>query len=1440
MQPDNILPSPAPNIAFYGKTRHKTTGLPISGVELSWIARLNGHFVGKQRAIVLGNAVSGEKGSFCISLNDDPEAVSAYRLLDVSDSSRSEIVATNAGVVSEAVTVRSKMARDIVIEVESKAKASAPARQLKSLAEFLAVNRIGAAGELQRQIAEPVRESPVREWSLSARLKSLAELDIEMKDKDIEGGKGQWQSLDLDIMAGGDLKGSIRDGIIIPDRYPDRPFAEKSNLALYRDYLRGIWVSAAGFMHEQAAFSSGPVPTRTRLEHQLNNRLHQNFRIWSEIAAPAPRLLAGILKSALAAPTEFGGFGKASTDIPAKATNQSDDDYLAALVTLSGTSRAELEKRFRVSFEPAPGEQTTPIQLNVDALRGFLSDSFQGPVDPYDATPDAKDGARRTIILRSFAGKAPFYLQYEEWLERQKAFHCENLFDVRKTIPYFSPPFRNEFAGMWGGQDIDYSSRSDDFVENDQVPQRAPEEGVAPIPARIFEFIDKLHGAIWQIDNNDYGGAATSLNILDVAGGGVLSRLLAHDFYRSEYVFQSASYGEMNRAINLEDRAGIDTSTPEGLAALEGFFRAPDFPLYNPFWPTGRPEANIQMDPVETMARNKAKTEFAALCVHWLFYVNQVTIPIQRARIAQALGDHAGAARILCKLTGVVVGVAEPETPDVYNDMSNTAQSSDHFRWLFRLDSLPYTTTIFYSERTDRKESRYPLPLTSFDRGARSSLMERFTISPCEWRAYKLAQGRAMLDWADQLFRNDEPSSIRRARELYKGVLILHGVDPGIFPQYPKEGEWPMSLVTIISNPAIRAQVARANHGLFLIKERLNAYGWRDDMVPILRYRPLKDNSDALATSAKSAQNEFLTYTASFEQSQLDRMQAAVLIEKANATVKIADEQIAIGRHDVQSAQKQVKELEKQIEKKQEEIDDKDSIFNQFSDYLSGLKKAAKNMKGDGKEKKSGEGDFTGYMETGFWMKSFSALGVGAGYIAGIGLFYYASYVSMEGMEKEANKRGSELKKMRDTALPAAKAQVMVKQRMLTIANLQKQIAEADLQYAKALSLFHRDRFLSAETWAKLASLAEQMMAFYVDTGARMGWLAERALAFEQSREINIIRKNYLPRAMRGVTGADVLQADLASLENSRLLGLKLTMPIKHSVSLARQFPLAFGALKSTGRCSFFTEEAFLRSRYPGLFGARIRAVTVAVGTAGATAFRGVLRNRGVSSVGTDADGNEQILLRFPDALPISEFRLERDMQVFGLPGETLMQFEGSGFTSQWDIALFEGDDSLDELIDVEITFDGFAFYNDDLFVEPPTVQAPTGGTVLFAGSRLNPVGLDAVMTGEAQQLTIDLTGLAALSGSGNRVISNVALISLGTAPAGIQVAPAQGATTNVVFNAEGIAASNAPPFDSTDGENALNALQGVPLDQAFTLTFEQGDWSKLDDIVFYVEYGTQ
>ena len=237
---------------------------------------------------------------------------------------------------------------------------------------------------------------------------------------------------------------------------------------------------------------------------------------------------------------------------------------------------------------------------------------------------------------------------------------------------------------------------------------------------------------------------------------------------------------------------------------------------------------------------------------------------------------------------------------------------------------------------------------------------------------------------------------------------------------------------------------------------------------------------------------------------------------------------------------------------------------------------------------------------------------------------------------------------------------------------------------------FQQSRFLNAKLWSELITVLRRIMRRYLALGGRYAWLAERALAFEQDRPLDVIRFDYFPQKLLGVTGSDLLQADLGELEAARLEGTKQTVPVKHTYSLATDFPVQLAQLKTTGRCTFLTREEPLRFAYPGTYGYRIRAVTVGASSyTGMERPRGLLTNLGLSIV-SRADGSTHALLRDANALPLSEFRLADDMTVYGLPDEALLTFEGSGVETVWTLEFSAAANrfSLDHVADVHLTLD--------------------------------------------------------------------------------------------------------------------------------------------------------
>lgn len=1309
----------------------------------------------------------------------------------------------------------------------------------RALADYLTTNRMLLARDVVGQLSHPFPDSPVLAWGTSQRagaLRAVVDAIGHELDRTSEFMESVYADafVDTAALAEGDVASAVtaftdaRNFPELRERDLVHPALPKSELVLYRDYLRSIWVAAAKQMYKHGIFGAWPDASAATLERQLDERFHQDFHTNDTSARPAANLLAPLVKAVLQRPTERGGFGLQPAAIPAQGP-QTDDQYLAALVALTGESRAELRNRFRVSLERRPQETVSPVGLNVEALLGLLSDTYQSPEEPFAATPSVVEGKPLIFLYSRIAGStsagylgtAPFFLQYEEWRDRQRTFFPENVYDVRRTIPRLDEAFRKAIAATKTAPAAPATPSGKDTYFNHYPGEiTASAEWVE----KLYPVVDTLGEALAQIDAEIYPEALRKLDAAEAAAGAAVKghhRDWSVDkfWWWGEYnswnndSAANSRHGTRDHLVSLADRAKQPVRNRDQLARFEAFFDVPVYGGWHQF--------------------EKRLAQARSVYIYALEYYRDVLIPYLRASICSAQGDYGAALAELADLSAYRVGIGEPTATAPYAATDSSA--------LFQAGTLPYTTTVSFDS-----EGEYG-PAEGLA-GPRSK-----KIAPFEQRFFQLAQGEVMLTWADELFRNDDPSSIRRARELYKGVLFMHGEDPGVAPDFPRDGARPRSELfpgfwRFQENPAKVSQTSRARYGLFLIGEGLNVYGYRDDLVPVLRYRSLKEAADSFAMAAQSAQRDFLTYQANFEQAQIDAWQARALARKATAGVGIAAERTELAQAGVAKANEQVAAVKGQIAAKEAEIADADSLFGQFKQFVSGAKDALDGMVPVAQKATGAASSAQFYEMVG---KGFASEGAGpstslAGAAApaiGFGLFAYAGISSMSAMETAMKRRDDDLAALKKVALPAAEGQVRLREREVAITRYESEIAQADLELATALVRFQQDRFLNATFWRTLKTLAGRLMRRYVDLAARNGWLAERALAFEQHRSIHTIRFDYFRGATRGVTASDRLLGDLAELEAARLHGVRLRTPVKHTVSLARDFPVAFGLLKRTGRCSLHTSEAALRQAYPGTFGYRIRAVTVAAQSPGVPPPRGVLRNGGVST-SSRVDGEPGVLVRFPDALALSEFRLHDDLFVYGFPGETLMQFEGSGYEADWELELTPHADAqgLRPLSDILVTFELNASYDDAARLDPP--QGSVTRAVMMAASVWDPDGLSVLRSAMGPaRVTFDTTRLALSAQESGRTVSNLAIMCV-QAPSldasATLTATQSGTVASIAFD-DGLALSNAGPLLGTGPALPLNAIVGTPADQRFVLDIDRSgvaaQLSRLADVVLYLEY---
>ncbi|HEX7317647.1 MAG TPA: hypothetical protein VF297_27340 [Pyrinomonadaceae bacterium] len=1166
----------------------------------------------------------------------------------------------------------------------------------------------------------------------------------------------------------------------------------------YRNYLLTIYAGKPGTSKPDPQRPADPM-THDKFKARLETRFHQNFDTVDETPQPANKLLIPIVKTILtAAKGDQHGFGVKANAIQPQG-QKSDREYLDYLISLSGLSARDLGLRYRVDLERPDGVLSSPVEENIATLQDFYRDGFQCEPELY------------SIVPQPLHGNAPFFLMFDEWLHREEKFHGENAYQLRQT---FRIDLRPE--------------------HRDAVREQAKENNAGGAFCKWFAgFIDieeKVNDAHRKFDLGQFAMARERY-----AEAWQLTYDAIHKILKPAWGTEQIKVNGPEVKTRYAALKGLAVKNDDDVLAFQKGFQWEIKAM--PGNPTG---------PYSAMS-TWVKAHNADVIVG-LLHLCLYALPTWLGDTALAVGDYAQAASDYEKAAGFRVFRAEVSDEKPYPDSASALE-------LYM--SSPYTSgKLPYS--SEKKAGPYELYGDKFEDAAEGLAKSIGMTEPhsMEGRFFRLRHGNALLEWADALYRADDASSAARARELYKAVLWLHDETPPIVSGVKAVKVYEGST----ENPALLSQKNRALKGFYQIEAGLNYYGFDDSLVPVLRYKPLKEAAERYAAVAKSAQQDFLTYMTKVEDAIRENYVTTNMLKKAELHGQIASEQSAIAQRAVEAAEQQVAKVEAAIKAKEKELAEHDGLGEQFLDLCEGMVDVISDLpsgvtdyvtKGGGAALAGSAGFSYGSAATGV-----EALSAGAGAaMAGYGVFVYAGVMGLYNSGSAQNQRVADLETLKKRALPAAHAEVRFRERDVTIANLNREIAGADAELAGALLRFQSVRFLNTEFWSGLANLMKRVMRRYIELGARYAWLAERALAYEQDRSVNIIRFDYFPARFQGVSGADLLQSDLAELEASRLEGLKQTVPVKHTFSLACDFPFHFARLKKEGRCTFRTEELPFRYAHPGVHGLRVRGVTVAVQTVGAVGpVRGLLRNEGFSLV-SRSDGESHPSVRRPEALPLSEFRLADDWMVYGLTDESLMTFEGSGVDTFWTMEFpnVANQFGLERVADIRVTVDARANFSPELYEKHLAEQPKTVRRLLFfSAAKHQPQAVLDLQSSDPQHNVVDVKFDLPAAGlppkEANRKVKNVVLLAAGEKPLTFKANfyNSKAPVSNVQVTIEdGVAMSNLPPLSvpgSNEPPSPLNVFGDKDAGQLFALTITKSenpgvDFSKASDVVLGVEY---
>ena len=154
--------------------------------------------------------------------------------------------------------------------------------------------------------------------------------------------------------------------------------------------------------------------------------------------------------------------------------------YLDYLIGISKLSARELGLRYRLNLERPDSVLSGRVQENIATLQGFYRDTFQCGKEPYPVIPD------------KLLGKAPFFLQYDEWLAQPVPFYGENFYPITATFASGMDAYLKKQIHDVGDEDTKWFVAIGDIEDLLNAAQEKLDQGQFKIASKTYQQADDL------------------------------------------------------------------------------------------------------------------------------------------------------------------------------------------------------------------------------------------------------------------------------------------------------------------------------------------------------------------------------------------------------------------------------------------------------------------------------------------------------------------------------------------------------------------------------------------------------------------------------------------------------------------------------------------------------------------------------------------------------------------------------------------------------------------------------------------------------------------------------------------------------------------------------------------------------------------------------------
>lgn len=517
------------------------------------------------------------------------------------------------------------------------------------------------------------------------------------------------------------------------------------------------------------------------------------------------------------------------------------------------------------------------------------------------------------------------------------------------------------------------------------------------------------------------------------------------------------------------------------------------------------------------------------------------------------------------------------------------------------------------------------------------------------------------------------------------------------------------------TNPAVQSIVRRACLGLQLIRECRNILGYKNDYVPLYRFAQIHQLANDFATQAKSAENDFIRFTESYEQTTYTLLKELQAVEISRATESLNQYLKNQAEQNVTLVNLQSERVALQQEQVAKQLEEGETVFE--TQALEHLRWAIYWQYGAiGLNLLAGVVSLAGLADGNVGAIASpisSAAGAAAGMSsvqstqAQIAQIHNSIYMRMEEL-----RRTSELL-AQDAQI--ASQNILIAEIGVDIAEQQLAIAAINAQFAADIVHFLQTKFFKGERYAWMAAIAKENYRTLLNYAIAAAWMAEQALEFERQRQINVIRFDYWREQDQGVMGIDQLSTDLATLKQERLVNEQRKHQVTKTISLAQISPIELAAFRESGLLYLTTLEAWFDRDFPTHFLRLIKGVSVTIvalvpPTEG---IKAMLTQLGTTrtTLKRGPSFHKAEIKRIPERIAISSALGASGVFLPLLPEQELLNpFEGNGVEGSWLLEMPKASNpalNYQTIVDVQLTMQYTAL--DDPYKRPLLPQVYQG-----------------------------------------------------------------------------------------------------------------------------------